>query len=555
MRLVAYLAFRYKKDISFKFLISKLTFVMLATQFIVRFLAKQKGLKMKFSTANLAVLAMFNALSIQTTYAEDANTWYQDGQAALATSKQMVPNKNPAKNIILFIGDGMGVSTVTAARIFEGQQKGLDGERNLLSFEKLPYVAMSKTYSANQQTADSAPTMTAIVTGVKTNDGVLSVNQRVLNGDADNAIIQANKLTTILELAEKNGLSTGVVSTARVTHATPAATYAHTSTRDWETKTAAVPAAGVPDIAAQAIDNFGLGKTGDGIEVLLGGGRTKFLPNTVNDPEDAGKKGERTDGRNLIAEYQVKFDANYVWNKTQFDAINLANTHRLIGLFERSHMEFEHDRAADFAKEPSLMEMTDKAIDILKKNPKGYFLMVEAGRIDHAHHAGNAYRALSETVALSDAVKKALGKIDLKDTLIIVTADHSHTMTLAGYPKRGNPILGKVVHPGETAFALGADGKPYTTISYANGKGYHVDSAGEDVYNLPAIAGRTADITAVDTTDPDFHQESLVPAMAETHAAEDVQIFADGPNAYLFHGVQEQSYIFHVMRDAFGFKD
>ncbi len=509
---------------------------------------------MKSLSLKASALAALMVLGVPVSYAEDAADWTLDGQTALANAKKLFPNAKKAKNIILFVGDGMGVSTVTAARIFEGQMKGIDGERNLLSFEKLPYVAMSKTYSANQQTADSAPTMTAMVTGVKTNDGVLSVDQSVNNGDSDNALIQANRLTTILEMAEINGLSTGVVSTARITHATPAATYAHTSTRDWETKTATAPAAGVADIAAQAIDNFGAGGVGDGMEVFLGGGRTKFLPNTVNDPEDAGKKGERTDGRNLITEFQTKFDADFVWNKAQFDAFNAAGSKRLIGLFERSHMEFEYDRPNDTGKEPSLAEMTDKAIDVLQKNKKGFFLMVEAGRIDHGHHAGNAYRALSDTVALSDAVKKALEKVDLSDTLVIVTADHSHTMTMAGYPARGNPVLGKVVNPGETAFALAEDGKPYTTISYANGKGYHVGAPGEAVYTLPTAAGRVEDMTNVDTTNPDFHQEALVPAGSETHAAEDVQIFAGGPKAHLFHGVQEQSYIFHVMKDAFGFK-
>jgi alkaline phosphatase len=104
--------------------------------------------------------------------AEDASTWVKKGEAALAAAKRLTPNNKPAKNVILFVGDGMGISTITAARIFQGQSKGMDGESNQLSFEKLPYVALSKTYSANQQTADSAPTMTAMVTGVKTNDGI-----------------------------------------------------------------------------------------------------------------------------------------------------------------------------------------------------------------------------------------------------------------------------------------------------------------------------------------------------------------------------------------------
>lgn len=510
---------------------------------------------MKLLIPQSILMAVILTIHSQLIYAvEDANTWFQDGQAALAEAKKLQPNTRHAKNVILFLGDGMGVSTVTAARIFEGQSKNQDGERNKLAFEKLPYIAMSKTYSANQQTADSAPTMTAIVTGAKTNDGILSVNQSVKNEEPDNAIIQKNRLTTILELAELHGRSTGVISTARITHATPAATYAHTSMRDWETNGDVPARSQVKDIAAQAIDNFGKGGVGDGIEVLLGGGRSKFLPNTVIDPEDTSKRGERSDGRNLVDEYVTKFGARYVWNQAQFGAINPANTKRLIGLFSRSHMQYEHDRSTHKAKEPSLAEMTGKAIDILLQNPKGFFLMVEAGRIDHAHHAGNAYRALTDTVALSDAVKKALEKVSLEDTLVIVTADHSHTMTIGGYPARGNPILGKVINPGARAYALAQDGKPYTTITYANGKGYHTNVAGDAVYDLPIKAGRVEDMGSVDTEDPNFHEEATVPLDKETHSGEDVEVFAGGPNAYLFHGVQEQSYIFHVMKDAFGFK-
>ncbi|WP_230346964.1 alkaline phosphatase [Methylobacillus methanolivorans] len=505
---------------------------------------------MKKATMKVSALAVMMALCGQA-MAEDANTWYQDGQEALAAAKKLYPNNRKAKNVILFVGDGMGVSTVTAARILEGQLKGRDGERNKLAFEKLPYLALSKTYSANQQTSDSAPTMTAIVTGVKTNDGVISVDQRVANGDRDNSKVQAAKLATILELAEQNGRATGVVSTARITHATPAATYAHTSARDWESDNNVPAGADVKDIASQLIDNFGQGGIGDGIEVVLGGGRSRFLPNTVDDPENAGRKGDRRDGRNLVQEYVNKFNGKFVWNQAQFDAINPANTNRLLGLFERSHMQYEHDRPSDTGKEPSLADLTGKAIDILQKNPKGFFLMVEAGRIDHGHHANNAYRALTDTIALSDAVKKTLEKVDLNDTLVIVTADHSHTMTIGGYPERGNPILGKVAVDGRLSKAT--DGNPYTTISYANGKGYYPNVPGETVYNFPARSGRIADMTNVDTSDPDFHQEVTVPLDSETHAAEEVEIFAGGPKAHLFQGIQEQSYIFHVMKDAFGF--
>jgi len=498
---------------------------------------------------SLILLMVTCAIGTAPAVAENAETWIKDGEAALMAAKKLQPELGRAKNVILFVGDGMGIATITASRIFEGQRKGLDGERNKLAFEYLPYLALSKTYSANQQTSDSAPTMTAMVTGVKTNDGGLSVNQSVVRSEPSNAVIQANKLTTILEKAELSGRATGIVSTARITHATPAATYAHTSNRDWEADSNMPPESDIKDIAAQLIDSFGPNQIGNGIEVVLGGGRTYLLPKAQSDPEYPSIKGKRNDGRDLTQEFQTKFNAHYVWNKAQFDAFNPASGQRLLGLFEPSHMQYEHDRPADVAGEPSLAEMTDKAIDVLKRNKSGYFLMVEAGRIDHASHANNAYRTLSETVALSDAVRLAMSKVDMKDTLIIVTADHSHTLTIGGYAKRGNPILGKVVFPGNNTPEKALDGHPYTTISFANGAGY-ATGAGEDAHTMRA--GRIEDMSAVDTEDPDFHQEVMVPLASETHAGEDVAIFAGGPNAQLFHGIQEQSYIYYVMEDALG---
>ncbi|SDK15448.1 alkaline phosphatase [Methylophilus rhizosphaerae] len=506
-------------------------------------------------TTLIAILLGFQLVFSSIVLAEEnARFWLDDGTARLNNSKKLSPNTHKAKNVILFVGDGMGIATVTGARIFEGQLQGVDGERHSLSFEQFPYVALSKTYSANQQTADSAPTMTAIISGVKTNDGLLSLNQSVARNEPDQRVLAENKVTTLLEQAEQAGKATGIVSTARITHATPAATYAHISNRDWEANVnlpLTAVSGGVKDIAAQLVDNFGPGKIGDGIEVVFGGGRSYFLPNTMTDIE--GAKGRRTDGRHLIQEYVSKFGGVYVENQAGFDAINPATTTKVLGLFNPSHMEYEQDRPQDIAGEPSLADMTGKAIDILKKNRSGFFLMVEGGRIDHASHAGNAYRTFSETVALSNAVRTALSKVNPDETLIIVTADHSHTLTISGYPKRGNPILGKVVEPGKTTPALGADGKPYNTVSFANGPGYHTDTPGDAVYDTAISAGRVVDMTDVDSEDPDFHQEALVPLSAETHGGEDVAIYATGPKAYLVHGVQEQSYLYQVMKEAFGF--
>ncbi|HEV2764809.1 MAG TPA: alkaline phosphatase [Pyrinomonadaceae bacterium] len=495
---------------------------------------------------------------------EGREQWYRDGRRAVEEAKRLRAQTGRAKNVILFVGDGMGVATVTAARILEGQRRGQSGEENFLSFERLPYLALSKTYSANQQTPDSAPTMTAIVTGVKTDDFLVSVDEDAVRGD--HTTVKGNELPTFLELAERSGRSTGVVTTATVTHATPAACYAHVPDRGWESDAnmnEAARRAGFPDIARQLVEF----PHGDGLEVALGGGRAHFFPRAVADPEEDGQTGDRLDGRNLVEEWSRKRPRSaYVWNKQQFDATDARTTERLLGLFERSQMNFEHDRPRDKAGEPSLAEMTSKAVDILSKNPRGFFLMVEGGRIDHAHHDGNAYRALTDTIALSDAVRTALSKTDPRETLIVVTADHSHVLTMAGYPARGNDILGKVVGldaRGQPAdrYAKDALGLPYTTLGYANGHGYtgaskhQPEGPKRTPHNASGYQGITKgrpDLTGVDTSDPNYLQETTIPMGYETHGGEDVAIYASGPGAHLFHGVQEQNVIFHVMLEASG---
>ncbi|MCX7089040.1 MAG: alkaline phosphatase, partial [Methylococcales bacterium] len=138
--------------------------------------------------------------------------WFNAGRQAVFDAKNLTPIQKRAKNVILFVGDGMGISTITAARIYDGQQKGGHGEENSLFFEKAPYMALSKTYSVNQQTPDSAPTMTAMVTGVKSNDGFISVNHTLVRSEPDANKINANKLSTILEQAKERSMSVGVVS-------------------------------------------------------------------------------------------------------------------------------------------------------------------------------------------------------------------------------------------------------------------------------------------------------------------------------------------------------
>jgi alkaline phosphatase len=368
---------------------------------------------------------------------------------------------------------------------------------------------------------------------------MLSVNQNALRG----LRCQGNETPTIFELAERGGLATGVVTTTRVTHATPAACYAHSPERDWEDDSSIPPEqrkAGAIDIARQLIEF----PFGDGLEVVLGGGRANFLPESTMDPESQKPTGRRLDKRNLIEEWLKKPDSAYAWNTEQFLAVDVAKTRHFLGLFEPSHMKYEHDRKKDPGGEPALTDMTAKAIDLLSKNERGYVLMVEGGRIDHAHHEGNAFRALTDTIEFARAIAAAREKTNRSNTLIIVTADHSHVFTMCGYPTRGNPILGKVtdcdaIGEQKGKLALDLRGMPFTTLGYANGPSAVADAP-------------RPDLASIDTNAPNYHQEATIPLSSETHGGEDVPLYADGPHAYLFHGVLEQNVIFHVMADALG---
>ncbi|XP_060573871.1 alkaline phosphatase-like isoform X2 [Ruditapes philippinarum] len=474
-------------------------------------------------------------LAAEYSYSANGETrkhWNDLANNELKKAKQMQPNLAVAKNVIVFLGDGMGVSTVTAARILQGQLKNKTGEEELLSFEHFPHVGLSKTYNQDAQTADSAGTATAYFSGIKTNFGLIGCDARARRGKCA-SMSEETKLKTILHWSQQAGKSVGLVTTTRVTHATPAALYAHTPERNWENDADIDDHVGnCTDIAAQLID------ANIDIQVILGGGREKFLKNNTDDPQSGTITNGRTDGRDLIQEWQdkqkkLKRSYKYVWNNTAFKDINPAETEYLFGLFNKGHMKFEIERGND---EPHLKEMTEMAIKILSKNEKGFFLLVEGGRIDHAHHYGQAVRSLHDTLAFADAVQTGMSLTDTKDTLVITTADHSHTFTMGGYPTRGNPIFGFTDDRKGHAL-LAKDNKPFTTLNYANGPGGYA-----------AIEPKVRpNLTNTNTADMNYRQQAGVPLESESHGGEDVAIYAQGPMAHLFHGVHEQHYIAHVM--------
>jgi alkaline phosphatase len=500
--------------------------------------------------------------AIQRPGGETPQWWFRNGAAAAAQlATQANTGGQRAKNVIVFLGDGMSLPTIAAAHVRAGQLKGMDGESYRLSFERFPFSALSRTYETDQQTPDSAGTMTAIMSGVKTRAGFIGVSQVPRRQDC--AATHGQELVSALELAAAAGMSTGAVTTTRITHATPAATYGHLPERNWEVDadlTADARTQGCKDFAAQLVDFPGAG----GLTVAMGGGRTEFMRAGEDDPVERGMVGQRLDGRDLIGEWKQHHpDGAYVWNRQQLLALDPARTPRLLGLFNPSHLNYERERTTGKLDEPSLAEMTTRAIEVLKQNPNGFFLMVEGGRIDHALHGGNAYRALDETIAFADAVQAALQHTDPSDTLIVVTADHSHTMTFAGYPKRGNDILGLVQghtdsydEEGGAGLARDAAGRPYTTLGFANGPGYAgaSDVQPEGSKRFPhnphdyaySTKGRP-DLSKVKASGPDYMQEAILPMKAETHGGEDVAIFANGPGAAAFHGELEQNAIFHVI--------
>lgn len=452
--------------------------------------------------------------------------------ASLRSRVQMQQHTGPAKNVIVFIGDGMGVSTVTAGRIYDGQQRGVDGESNRLHFEALPNTALIKTYNTNQQVPDSAGTATAMFTGEKTRAGVIAVGPEAARQDCAGA--QAHPLTTLWERAEQRGLATGIVTSTRLTHATPAALYAHSPERNWEDDTRipkAAKALGCRDIATQLLDRA----QDDGAEVMLGGGLAYFLPQ--------GEGGKRRDGQDLLALWAgARGDRQVVRNADELARAGTSG--QLLGVFANSHLPYELDRTAETTA-PTLRQMTEAALDRLQRSTEGYFLMVEGGRIDHGHHDGIAGRALAEVVAFDQAVAATLARVDLADTLVLVTADHSHVFTMAGYPTRNNPILGLVVGNDATgnpraAPTLAADGIPFTTLGYVNGPG------AVKAYPRPAP-----------DTGPQATQQALIATgwedeLSETHGGEDVVLYAGGPWAHLARGVMEQDVIHDLIVMALG---
>ncbi|XP_030378103.1 alkaline phosphatase, tissue-nonspecific isozyme [Scaptodrosophila lebanonensis] len=418
-----------------------------------------------------------------------ASYWMKQAQQQLAErlarTRHLTDNR-VAKNIVFLLGDGLSITTVTAARILKGQRMGHSGEESRLAVENFTYAGLSKTYCTDSQTADSACTATAYMSGVKTNMGAIGQSA------------SGEHVEPITLWAQRAGKATGIVTTTRLTHASPAGAYAHVPRRSQEL-----------DIARQLLEQ----EPGRQFHVILGGGLGKFA-------------SERSDGRNLIQQWHDAHPGGcFVRSLSELQACRVGNG-SVLGVFNDNHMAYHLAAPKD---QPRLCDMTKAAIEHLSAaSPNGYYVFIEGGRIDHGHHETRAGYALDETLEFDAAVETAARLTDEQDTLIVATSDHSHTLSLAGYAKRGTSILGQDDSNRDT------NGVPYSILNYAVGKWQSLNKAGKR-----------------ENPGPHLRETSFTPSYIRgktgVHAGEDVAVFAQGPQAHLFSGIMEQNLLPHLM--------
>ena len=376
------------------------------------------------------------------------------------------------KNVIFIIADGMGHAAVTATRIWA---KGSKGSLNL---EKMPYSGYVKTYSSSSFVTDSAASGTALATGVKTYNSAVGMTDPKVDPTHS-----SRNLEFITDVMKKAGKSVGVVTTTRVTHATPACFYAHVKDRGMENEIASF-------------------LKGSSLDLLMGGGR-KYFQREINKI-------------NLISDLEESGWV-YMKNKQDMDSVKSQSlSSKVLGLFNTSHITYENKRKVMTKDtEPSLSEMVSFATDFLSDNKNGFFLMVEAGRIDHASHDNLIEEMLHETKELDDCLGNLLTSDLAKDTLIVITADHETAgLAISGYGHvdtvKGDKLL---------STKKSASGKVSSYISWASGPN-----------------------GAENLTGSQPHPAAQYAAEAK-HTAIDVMVLASGPGAEVFSGFMQNTQI------------
>lgn len=453
------------------------------------------------------------------------------------------------KNVILFIGDGMTIANRTSARVFS---KGISEGRyqGKLSFDDMPNTALIGTSGSDSLITDSANSMSAYTTGHKTAVNAMGV---YVSRASDN--LSHPKVETIAELIKrKTKMSVGIVSDAELQDATPGAMVAHTRRR-----------ADKAYIADQLLAS--------GVEVILGGGSAYFYP-------QSSKGSKRKDEKNLVEQfkangYEISFDKDELMK-----AGNSANTKKLFGVFHPDNMDGSLDRfflkkntVEQYPNQPDLTDMTRSAINVLSKNPNGFFLMVEAALIDKFNHPLDWERAAFDTIMLSNAVQIAKDFARTHpDTLIIVTPDHTHSGSISGvvHDAKPGPLREKVGVYAEAGYPnypkANMEGYP-SQIDVSKRLAFFYGNYPDHYETLhpkldgtfkPAVKDETGKYVAnpgyIQMQEDAIHMPGNLPSNQAqgVHTADDAVLNAMGPGSEKFRGFMDNTEVFKVMVEALG---
>jgi len=436
---------------------------------------------------------------------------------ALAPMTAADPEAN-ANSVILLIGDGMGLAQTYSAQIYAEEVLG-----ESLVMPDIETAAVMRTHSADSMVTDSAAAGTALHSGWKANNGAINV------------LPEGEWAYTIGEAAQAAGKSVGVLSTARLTHATPASVYGHDADRDSE------------NLFATQLMEFAP-------EVVLGGGARYFLPEADG--------GRREDGRNLIDE-MVEMGYVNVTNAEELLAIDTETTEHLLGAFTSSHMSYEIDRVNADLDEPSVAEMTAVALDILDNNPEGFFVMIESGRIDHADHDHDIAGSIWDTLAFDEAVQVALDyQAAHPDVLVITTADHETAGLALGHGTEYFMTISDLagVTCSQSALSDMISDDPANAVALAEGCGLVVSD--EYVEMLAEYPAEAEEIEGVDLGYA-YTWAHYVLALAEAemagvefgpwaHTGVPVITYSAGPGAEMFTGSFDNTDLPKYMAESLG---
>ncbi len=501
-----------------------------------------------------------------------------------------------AKRIIIMIGDGMGIAHRTAARIMSrGISQGKANAR--LAMDTFPFTAIVNTPSLNSICTDSSPGASCYATGNKANNNQHGVFPDDTLDNGDNPRVES--IGEYLHRTE--GRSLGIVTTTDLFDSTPGAFGSHTQQRASGT--------GI-------CDEFFDERNATGLKVLMGGGRKWFLPNTTPGsgrtaatdyavPQDVasawGVPAATVDpGRNLLSEF-INDGFTYVPDGASLNAIS-SNTDKLLGLFQLSNMNVAKDKIDKrrhggttnvvddygFPDQPMLDEMTEKALQVVERNPQGFVLMIEGGSIDKQAHLMDSDRWILDTIEFDRAIDRCREyALNHPDTLVIVTADHecaganiigasrltkaqleARAISGGGAAQLRNGVVGTLELAGFPIYTTANDGYPETTdidfkmlVGYAcNADRYEdwltnpfpLQNASHGIATTPPLPGYPQNPLQRDTAGS-FLVTGQIPDAIATHTASDIVLSATGRGSELFTGVMDNTDVFFkVMRVAFG---